>query len=219
MLSKLIHVNMIETAGERQASLLLPGIENFVALRAVDVYCSSLDGQPVRNDPVGYIQQIIRDCGSLAIVQLAVDERYWDLITGSFSSERPMITGDDLEQFAASVTARRSQLMDQCAGTQLARACAINDVADLPSALDRDLFTIGTPTALMGSLHAWISNRAHNNLSATFPTIFGLDYSSLDHAQLTSFRDLWNGSAETDPIRVTARLWELYRMQILQNAL
>lgn len=219
MRSTLIHVNMIELEGARQPTLLLPGIENFVALRAVDVYCSSLNGDPVRQDPIGFISHIVRDCGSLAIVDLHVDERYWELLTGTFSAERPMITAETIEDFRTIVEARRSTLLEQCAGTQLAGACATNDTPNLAHALFLDLTAIGASDQIVASIQTWIIARANGDLSAAFPTIFGADYASLEHTQLTAFRDAWMSSSETDAVKVTARLWELFRMQLLSNAL
>lgn len=219
MHSTLIHVNMIEMEGARQPTLLLPGIENFVALRAVDVYCSSLDGEPIRQDPVGFIAQIVRDCGSIAVVELQVNELYWELITGSFSNDRPMIAASTIDDFKVLVDARRTTLLDQCAGTQLAAACSSNDVPNLAHALFLDLTSIGAPDLLVASIQNWMIARANGDLSATFPSAFGSDYSNLDHAQLSAFRDAWNAAAETDALKVTARLWELYRMQLLSNAL
>ena len=221
MASALIHLNMVGngTLGDaRRPTLILPGIENFTALRASDVYCSGLDGVPIRRDPAGWIVQTVRDCGSVAIVELEVEPQFWELVRGSFSSARPMVTGSTLDEFASAVSERRVSLIEALSGTATSAAC-VSSTSDLVPALEGDLAALENTDPILASIHSWILNRTAGDTTQALPEVFGNDYSDLDHMALSTFREDWNSSAETDPIRVTTRLWELVRMQVLTNGL
>jgi hypothetical protein len=213
----LIHVNMVHGTGPtdaRSPSLLLPGLENLTALHTMQVYCRDADGNQLRAEPAGWMGNTVRDVGSLAIVELHVQDQYWSLVADSFSTERPMVTGTTLDAFTINVAERRTDLLDLLADTATADAIT-TDPLTMPTALAADVTALATGDPVLESCATFIVDRTTGNLARALPAVFGTDFVSLDYAALRAFGDQWRAATEQDPIRRLTRLWELARMQTL----
>lgn len=213
----LIHVNMVLGNGPdtaRTPSLLLPGLENLTALHTMQVYCRDDNGNQLRAEPAGWMGSTVRDVGSLAIVELHVQDQYWSLVTDSFSTERPMVTGTTLEAFTTAVADRRAALLAQLADTATAYAISVDPLA-LPDVIATETANLATGDPVLESCAAFIAARTSGNLTLALPAIFGTDFVSMDYTTLRAFGSAWRNANESEPIRRITRLWELARMQTL----
>jgi hypothetical protein len=219
--STLIHVNMVNGTGPtegRVPSFLLPGLENLTALHAMQVYCRDENGNVLRSEPAGWIGRIVRDVGSLAVVELTVQSQYWTLITDSFSSDRPMVTGQTIDAFTLAVMDRRVALLELLANTHTAQAIAADDPTWW-SVVAPEVTDIAGTDPILASCAKFIEARVGGVLTAALPTVFGSDFTSLNYETLRQFGQDWRAASESDPIRRVTRLWELARMQTLSLGL
>lgn len=216
----LIHVNMVNGVGSdsgRTPSLLLPGLENMTALHYMQVYCRDLDGNQLRAEPAGWVGSIVRDVGSLAVIELNVRDEYWSLVTDSFSTDRPMVTGLTLDAFKAAVVDRYVTLCMMLNDTNTVTAMT----ADLPweTALTDDLAPYAATDPMLDNVATWITARVQGDLTLALPSRFGTDFATIDYDLLKTFRVSWSNGAEDSPIRRVTRLWELARMRTLLTGL
>jgi hypothetical protein len=212
----LIHVNLVNGVGTntgRTPSLLLPGLENMTALHYMQVYCRDLDGNQLRAEPAGWVGNIVRDVGSLAVIELHVRDEYWSLVTDSFSTDRPMVTGFTLDDFKVAALNRYSALFTLLEDTSTVAAMT----AGTPwlDALANDLAPYAATDPMLNSVTEWVNARVNGDLTAALPTVFGTDFATIDYDLLKAFRVSWANGAEDSPIRQVTRLWELARMHTL----
>lgn len=215
---------MVGTGGPadpRTPTIWFPWVEGLLKLHLVGAMCYDLDGNRTAyadefdaGNVHGWINDVIEDLGSLAIVHVRVSrEAVWTHMLTAFDDAAWLQWGIDLDGFMASCAARHDVLMALAASHGITL-----DPDNLGPSIRDAIVAVNTGgVAWINAFRTWVLGRIDGTDPHALPQALMLAGSNVA-VDFTNFRTMYvrfRDAPETGAFRVLLRLWEAWRLTLI----